>query len=322
MNLFGRKIINWEKINKIPPEQRKAKIVGAINAFIKKINSVPHENIIGAKTLGADPTLVGADHPIAFRLTDTIKTPDRGYEVLFDEVDMRSSTQKAFDLLAITGGITFYQQIEGEEAKLSALPKGAKSAVAMLRFIGGFAILDDWLRFNEYYKIDELTADTIRRWYDMKAAIFYGLLSALGSGINQAYVTDDITTINNACAAIMVDMEAAGYAIGDNPSFYLTAHPNLKMRLMKALAAAFINPNSNNNQLVWPIAGIITTAKIDATSYYVSLPGFKNKRGEWEDLNARPATRNELKLGADHIWTGAFNGVVGETKQHKRCALS
>jgi hypothetical protein len=46
------------------------------------------------------------------------------------------------------------------------------------------------------------------------------------------------------------------------------------------------------------------------------------QRGEWEDLNTREPQRNELKLGADHVWTGAYNGVIGETKQFRRCALT
>lgn len=319
MKMNGKKAIDWSRIGDIPPDQRKAKILGAISHFMKKISEMPHSNV---KIVGADSSLTGTDNPVMYKLTDTIKSPDRGYEILFREHDLRQSTSKSFDVLDISGGVTFYQQKPGERAKLSSLPTAAKSAVSMLRFTGGFAILDDWLRFNEYYKIDELTADTINRWYDAKADIFYGLITALSSGINQAFSTDDVTTINNACVAIQMDMADAGYPVPENPEFWIVAHPTLKMRIMKALAAAFLNPNTNINQIVWPIAGMINTTKIASTSYYVCLPGVKNQRGEWEDLNARPAQRDELVLGADHVWTGAYNGVIGESKQWKRCALS
>lgn len=235
---------------------------------------------------------------------------------------MTSSTSKTFEIANITGGITFYQVQPGEEAKLSQLPTAGKVDVGMLRFIGGFAILDDWLRFNELYKIDDLTTDTVTRWYDQKANLFYGLIEALGAGVNQSFVADDVTTINNACSQIITDLEAAGYAVSAASKFYITCHPSLLARIYKALAAVFTNPNSNNNQIVYNIAGVIPTAKIAATSYYVSLPGLKAKRGEWEDLNTRPAQRNELVLGADHVWTGAYNGAIAETKQFRRCALS
>ncbi len=319
MKVFGKKIIDWSKINDIAPEERKAKIVEAVMNFMKRVNGMPYDNV---KMTGADSNLTSGQAPIAARYSDTVETPDRGYEVLFDEVDMRTSTSKSFDLMDVSGGVTFHQQIPGEEAKLSKLPTAAKAVVAMLRFTGGFPILDDWLRFNEYYKIDELTSDTVKRWYDQKATLMYGLLTALSSGINESFSTDDITTINNACAKIMTDLEAIGWAANENSRFWITCHPNLKMRIMKALAASFINPNANNNEIVWPIAGVISTTKIAATSYYLSLPGEKNKLGEWEDLNARDPQRNELKLGADHVWTGAYNAAIGEAKQHRRCSLS
>jgi len=320
MKLYGRKIINWEAIDKVPLEERKAKIAEAISRFMVKVADDPLP-VAGAKMTGPDPNLVSAV-PVTMIMSDTVKTPDRGYEILFDEVDMRASASESFDILDVSGGVTFYQRLPGEEAKLSALPTGAKTAVSMLRFIGGFPILDDWLRFNQYYKIDELTADTVRRWWDTKATLFYGLLTALGAGINQSFSTDDSTTINNACVQIQTDLAAAGYPIDDNPTFWITCHPSLKARIFKALAANFVNPNTNITQIVWHIAGVINTTKIANTSYYVSLPGYKNKRGEWQDLTARPAQRNELKLGADHIWTGAYNGAIAETKQHRRCALS
>ncbi len=319
MKLFGKKIINWDKIHDVPPAERKAKIVGAIAHFMKSVADMPVEN---AKITGADGSLTGADNPIAYRLTDTVKTPDRGYEAIFDEVNMRQATTKSFDVLDITGGVTFYQQLPGERAKLSKLPSATKASVSMLRFTGGFAILDDWLRFNEYYKIDQLAADTILRWYHQKATLMYGLISALSSGINETFDDNDVQTINNACATIQTNLAADGYPVAENPSFLIMCHPNLRMRIMKALAAGFMVPNTNNDQIVWPIAGVVNTTKLAATSYYVALPGHKNQLGEWEDLNARPAQRDELKLGADHVWTGAYNGVIGEAKQWRRCALS
>ena len=321
MKLFGRKIIDWKNIVEVPPDQRKAKIAEAVSHFMKAISEQPVPQVAGAKIAGHDPSLEGVA-PIVMIHSDTLKTPDRGYEVLFDEVDMRASNNDSFEIMDITGGVTFYQQIVGEEAKLTKLPTAAKAAISFLRFTGGFPILDDWLRFNQYYKIDELTADTIRRWYDQKATLFYALLAALGSGVNQAFDTDDVTTINNACAKILIDLSDAGYAVDENAQFYLTCNPILRARIYKALANSFINPNTNSNQIVFNIRGIISTTKIANTSFYISLPGGKNKRGEWEDLNARPPQRDELKLGADHIWTGAYNGTIAETKQHRRCALS
>jgi hypothetical protein len=317
MKVYGRDIFNWKAINEVKPEERKDLIVDAFSHFIKSIHATP---VTGQK-LGPDANLQG-QIPVSFVMSDTLKSPDRGYELLFDEIDMRQSTNNTFDLVGISGGVTFFQQAPGEEAKLSKIPTSALTAVSMIRFTGGFNILDDWLRFNQYYKIDQLAADTVRRWYDKRATIFYGLMTALSSGINQAFATDDATTINNACVQILLDLAAAGYTVDENSQFVITCNPAQRQRIFKALAASFMAPNTNINQVTFNISSVITTTKVANTTYYVSLPGVKNQRGEWEDLNARAPQRNELMLGAAHVWTGGYNGIVGEAKQHRRCALS
>ncbi|MDH4319881.1 MAG: hypothetical protein OEV73_00130 [Desulfobulbaceae bacterium] len=327
MIINGKQFIDWDKLSKVPANLQKVAIYDAVCQGFKAIAAdsvkmVAAGSVQGQKIIGIDPNLVASGPPIVMVGSDTVESPDRGYEALFADVDMRASSNDTFEMLDISGGVTFYQKKTGEEAKLSRLPSSAKSQVGLLRFIGGFAIEDDWLRFNKYYLIDDLTKDTFNNWYNQKADLFYGLMAAMGAGINQAFATDDVTTINNACAAIVTEMEAAGYSVSAGSGFYITCHPILMSRIYKALAASFVNANSNNNQITYNIKGVIPTAKIASTSYYVSLPGLKNKKGEWEDLNARPAQRNELVLGADHVWTGAYNGAIGESKQHKRCALS
>lgn len=322
MKIYGKKIFDWNKINEVKPDERKDLIVDAFSHFIKDVNKMPvGQPLAGQKLVGLDSNLMQAI-PISLVMSDTIKSPDRGYELLFDEIDMRQSTNNTFDLVGVSGGVTFYQQAPGEEAKLSRIPSSALAAVSMLRFTGGFNILDDWLRFNQYYKIDQLAADTVRRWYDKRATIFYGLLAALSSAINQAFATDDATTINNACVQILLDLAAAGYVVDENSQFVITCNPAQRQRIFKALAASFMAPNSNVNQITYNISTVISTTKIANTTYYVSLPGVKNQRGEWEDLNARPPQRSEIILGAAHVWTGGYNGAIGEPKQHRRCALS
>jgi hypothetical protein len=322
------KIFNWAGVKELGTEKEvREAIVDQFNRHLTKLNKTRPGLLVnpvkeaGMKMSGVDSNLAGIS-PIVLVQSDTIKKPDRGYELLFAEKDMRQATSRSFEVLDVSGGVTFYQHDEGEEAKLSKIPTTAKTTVSLLRFTGGFPILDDWLRYNEYYKIDELSNDTISRWYNKRATLFYGLLVALAAGINQTFDTTDVQTINNACSKILEDLEAAGYAVDENEEFVITCNPTLRGRIMMALAASYLNPNTNNRKIEFNIAAVISTTKIASTSYYVSIPGGKNQRGEWEDLNARPPQRNELVLGADHIWTGAYNGVIAESKQHRRCSLS
>jgi len=322
----GMKVVNWKRIGEIKQEERVDAIIDAYAKALVTMQTAPVQKfaattIDGKKIVGHDSNLM-SPVPIALVMSDTIKVPDRGYEELFSEVDMRASSNDSFKILDVSGGVTFYQQKAGEEAKLSKIPTSAVSLVSFLRFIGGFPILDDWLRFNQYYLIDQLFADTTRRWFDQKATLFYALLTALSSSINQAFVTDDVTTINRACAGIQEDLAAAGYAVDENNQFVITVNPTIKDRILYALYAGYLNPNSNNKKINNVISAVISTTKIANTSYYVSIPGGKSQRGEWEDLNLRPPQRNELVLGADHVWTGAYNAAIGEARQYKRCALS
>jgi hypothetical protein len=234
---------------------------------------------------------------------------------------MRQATSDSFDVIDVSGGVTFYQQVPGEEVKLSKIGKAAKTSVGMLRFSGGLNIIDDWLRFNKYYLIDRLFAETIKRWFTDKAKIFYGLIAALGAGINETFLTDDITTINKACAKILEDLEAAGYDVDETTQFIIVCNPSLKARISKALASTWATQGINN-QVVFNFTAIVMTTKIASTSYYVCVPNIKAQRGEWEDLTERPAQRDERILGAAHIWTGAYNGIIAEAKQFRRCALS
>jgi hypothetical protein len=323
--LYGLKVFNWKAINDIPPAERKDAIIDAARKFLVKLQSSPvavaSGKAEGEKFVGRDPILMGAA-PIMLVMSDTIKSPDRGYEVLFDEVDMRASSNDTFEIIDVTGGVTFYQQIPGERAKLSRLPATGKASVGFLRFTGGFNLLDDWIRFNKYYLIDQLFADTVRRWYDQKATIFYGLIAALSAAINEAFAVDDVTTINNACAQILENLAAAGYAVDENSQFAITCNPKLRGRVFKALAATYSMPNSNNSKIEFNISTVVSTTKIASTSYYVSLPGGKAQRGEWEDINLRPAQRDELVLGAAHVWPGAYKGAIGEEMQFRRGAVS
>ncbi len=319
--IYGKKIFDWKKIKEYgTAKEARAAIVESAAIVMGKIAARKVVGITGKKMVGPDATLTDGN-PIVLVNSDVIKTPDRGYELLFDEVDMRASSNDAFDVLDVSGGVTFYQIKPGGEVKMSTVPKGAKTSVGYLRFAGGLNILDDWLKYNKYYLIDKLFEDTIRNWWGKRATLFYGLLAALAAGVNQAFDTDDITTINNACAKIFTDMEAAGYEVDENAQFVITCNPTLKARIAKALKSTF-ETQGVNKQIVYNFAYVISTTKIASTSYYVSLPGFKNQRGEWEDLVARDAQRDELHLGAVHVYTGAYNGIIGESKQHRRCALA
>jgi hypothetical protein len=317
------KFFDWEGMKSLEGKTVEEQVILMMDCFndgIKEISAIPILAHQGQKIAGYDPVMAG-QAPVVLVTSDTPKMPDRGYELIFDEVNMRQAAVDSFDMLDISGGVTFYQQEPGEEAKLSKLPKGALTPVSMLRFTGGFAILDDWLRFNKFYKIDQLTNDTVRAWFKKKATLAYSLITGL-AGIDQAFDTDLVTTINKACGNILVDLDAAGYDVDENEQFVILCNPLLKDTIGYAIAANYMNPNANNKKLVHSIKSVVSTAKVPSTHIWVCVPGGKCQKGEWDDFHARPVQRNEKVAGADHVWTGAYNFALGEKKQFKKCALS
>lgn len=275
--------------------------------------------VIGRKFTVPDAILGPSGAPV-ISVYDNSASVDAGYEDLFDLVDMRDSSSKTFELIDVTNGITFEQTKDGDKIKIRSIAS-AKAAVSYLRYTGGLGFLDDWFRFNEYYKMEQIVNTVKAKYYNTMAQVHYDLFTALSSGVNQAFATDDVTTINNACATVLDAIKDKGYAVGDNPVFRILCSVSLKARISKALAAAFVLPNANNNQIVYNIDKVVATPRIVGTSYYVVLPGVKLQRGIWSDLNAE-SERDALRRAEDIGWEGKFNAVIADSAQVRRCALS
>ena len=181
-------------------------------------------------------------------------------------------------------------------------------------------ILDDWINYAQFWNLNQAAAEAKSKYYDIQAQHHYSVLTAISSDQNQAFATDDITTINNACAKIFTDLSGKGYLITGNEIFELRAHIDLKQRIEKAFAVTFNSPNTDRNQLVHTLNRKYTT-KIANTSYYVGLPGRKAKRAIWSDLKAE-TDRDILLRGTDVAYSGEYNMAIGQEDQFRRCSLS
>ena len=205
---------------------------------------------------------------------------------------------------------------------MSSLPESTESTLKMLRFIAGLPIPHDWLRFNQYYKLEEVMDSAFAGWLLKRYNMHWMLMNALPSSQNITFSTDIVTTINKACSELLNRLEAKSYANVDNLEFYIQCHRNDLDKFQKALAANYSLASNNNNKLIYPIKGVIPSSKVTAGTAYVSIPGVKNVLPEWEMFNMRPPQGDEKKHGTDYIWTGAYNMSIGEIDQHARIALS
>jgi len=242
---------------------------------------------------------------------------DFGFEELFDFVDMRQSLQTNFDILDVANLITFAEVKSGERMKKYGIQDG-KATVNKMIVAAALGILDDWINYQQYWNLNQAALEAKSKYYDKMATDHYALISA--GAVAQAFATDDITTINNACASILTACAAKGYTLTGNETFELRGNVTLKARIEKAFALTFNSPNADKNQLVHGLNRKYST-KLSLTEYYVVLAGRKLKRGIWSDLSAE-TDRDILMRGTDVAYCGEYNAGVGEVQQIRKLALA
>ncbi len=322
--------------------ERRQKLCGLLTAFFQdKMPQTPLAVEI-AKEMGVDEELVvkmlgimaakGATGPSDAPNLMNRNTPvtagvfytsvvdpllDFGFEDLFDFVDMRQSLQTQFDILDVTNLITFAEVKTGERMKKYGIHDG-KSTVAKMIVAAALGIMDDWINYAMYWNLNQAAVEAKSKYYDKQATDHYALITAAAGAT--AFATDDITTINNACASILTDCAGKGFTLTGNETFELRANVTLKQRIEKAFALTFNSPNSDKNQLVYTLNRKYST-KLPTTEYYVVLPGRKLKRGVWSDLSAE-TDRDILMRGTDVAYCGEYNAGVGEVKQVRKLALA
>jgi hypothetical protein len=242
-----------------------------------------------------------------------------GFEELFDLIDMRSSMQTSFDIIDVNNLITFAEKKSGEKMKVYGITS-SKSTVEKMVVAAAIGILDDWINYAQFWNLNQAAVEARSKYFDKQATDHYALVQAISSDQNEAFVTSDVKTINNAVAKIFTDLDGKGFILTGSESFELRANINLKDRIEYAFTTNFNSPNGGKEQIVHTITRQYTN-KLPGTSYYVALPGRKAKRGIWSDLKAE-TDRDILLQGTDVAYSGEYNAAIGEEDQFRRCALS
>ena len=252
---------------------------------------------------------------------------DLGFELLFDLVDLRSSTHDHFDIIGTNAGSTWTQRKPGGKTDIRTKITEAKTTVDMLEFSDGIGLLDRWLQFDQFWNIDEAIAEFRATYYDAMADLHYGLLTAQSTGINEDFATDDVTTANNAAGSIIRALRTKGMGIGGNPGFYAVCEQEQVGRLEKMLTAqrgsAIVDQGTVSQPLVASIRGVIGTTKIPAghNGWYLVLPGKKMKRGLWKDLSVEQG--RDIRASATNlVGVGQYNAAIGEADQVRRCLFA
>lgn len=342
VNLFTKE--TCQKLAAMDLEERRKKLAGVLTAFFQNKLPMTGPATEIAKAVGVDlelvnkilamagakgmtgpddaPNVMDRNMPVTSAVYFTaIEDPllNFGFEELFTFVDMRKSGQTSFDIIDVQNLITFEELKSGKPMKVYGV-SDAKATVNKLGFGAAIGILDDWIDYNQYWNLNQAALEARSQYHSKMGTDHYAVLVAISSDQNQAFATDDITTINNACGQIFTDLDGKGFTITGNEVFELRANILLKAKIEKAFASTFNDPISGANQLVHTLNRKYTT-KLSAATYYVTLPGRKSQRGVWKDLSAE-SDRDILIRGTDVAYYGEYNVAIGEEDQHRRCSLS
>lgn len=360
MNAF--KIKNSAELAQLPMEQKRARIAKALSFAMKApallatefpqqiINKSLPEKMRALRSC-ADPTqdqlkavirreyfpadvaqkwATPDDNPILTTATglltewyQELPSFDMGYLSLFRLIDLRGTNQPSFKINTTSTGVTWSQREPGQSTPVRREFAETEFTIDYLEFTAAVGILDVWLQYNQFYRVEEVANEMIAASYARRAALHYGLFTAQGAGINQAFATDDATTFNNACSAIIQNCKNRGYNLGTNPAFDIltdTTHAGRIMAMLEATRGSLMVAYGTQNQpLVHQVRNIIVSPEISVaeTGYYLILPERKLQRGEW--LNMQIESQRDITVSATD-WHGKeqYNAVVGDANQIRR----
>lgn len=288
-----------------------------------------------APYFGGQKWTVPADHASLINLAsrivsftnDALRDIDLGYTALYDLVDMRGTGQDSFDLVDAHMGFTWHQRKPGEPIKPRRNITAASVPVTFIEAGDGFSLLDNWITYGKFYKVDEALAEFTNSYFVTKATRHYAPIIAVGAGQNTAFATDDATTFNAAVSAMLRALKGKGYMLGSNVQVDILVNPEKSGRVLAMLDAKRGSPmiafGTQDQPIAFGVRNVIVSTEVanNDTGYYAVLPGRKLKRGEWMDL--RVETQRDASTSAnDWYGRGQYNAIVGDQDQIRRVLFS
>ena len=278
-------------------------------------------------TPGDNPALAATTQRVVQYFHTGLNELDLGWTNLFRFVDMRAANQPSFKIIGASTGLTFKQRAPGEKVEINRNFGETSAEVEFITYAGGLGVLDDWLRFQQYWTVQQVVEEFRGKFYDKQAEIHYGLFTAIGSGINVAFDTDATKTFNKAVAGMMRALNGKGYGISSGAQVDIIVNPEQLGYVLKMLEATrgsqMVAYNAASQPLAFSVRNIIATTAVpaNATAYYVVLADRKIQRATWLDLQIE-TTRDIYKRAQDWVGTSQFNAAIGDTDQVRRVAFS
>ena len=246
---------------------------------------------------------------------------DMGYEALFQHVDMIGTGQDYFEIMAANMQAAWNVRKPGEKTQLRKAMQDSSLKVEMVEFSDGLSLLDRWLEYNQFYKIEEAIGEFINGYYEKKAAFHYGIIVNLtGIDFDQASYADDVAALNGASASMHRTMRGKGLPGGDNAGLTILVAPEKKGKVDKMLTATLGSETVAHNKVSEPLTARInqvissTFVPADKDGYYLVRTGGRIRKADWKGLTIENQRDIEVS-GVDFVGVGQYNCAVGDTYQ-------
>ncbi len=283
----------------------------AVKAFLAQKFNVASDN----------PNLVNHTNSHVQFIHENMPELDMGYEALFDHVDMIGAQQDYFEINAASMKAAWNIRKPGEQIKLRSAVQDDTLQVKMLELADGLQILDAWLQFNKFYKIEEALSEFINAYYDKKAAFHYGLFTNLtGVTVDVTGYADDVAALNGAAASVHRKMRGKGLPGGENAGLSILVAPEYTAKINKMFTATIgsniVDQGTIKEPLTARINSVISSTHIpeDTAGYYLIRTGGRIKKADWKPLTTEEQ-RDILVSAKQIVGTGQYNCAIGDTDQ-------
>lgn len=243
---------------------------------------------------------------------------DFNYLRSFSYINLIGSNQDSFKINTTSAGITWAQRQAGDRTAVRREFAEGESTVSFLEFTAAVGILDQWLQFNQFYRIEEVVNEFLNAAYVKRASLHYALFTATSN--EEAFATDDATTFNNAVSTVIQATKNKGYGAGAQPVFDLyvdTKRAGRVLAMLEATRGSLIVAYGTQDQ---PIAvaprsvNVCPDLSTSGTGYYAVLAGGKLKTADWKALTIE--SQRDVTVSATD-WHGCeqYNCVAGDANQ-------
>ncbi len=284
---------NYDKIDVSTVEGRN-KMYGAITYFMRQPVDVQQKLMAAGVTQFTSTNDFGEEVRVLIEKYHLgLGEIDVGYEQFFDVRDFSGVRAPGFRIRDVSSGLSFNKRPEGGRARIYTIT-GTEAYVSFDTYGGGLEFDQAWFDDQEWWLVEDTSAEFRSSWYRDKATVFYTLIGALAGGYDVAYDTTgadtlnkDIITLNTAAAALLTALRTAGYAVTPSTPIRVLSPIQLRGRLQRALAAQYITPAVSGAHLkveynITPVysLNVLNAGAACTDKWYMAVPGLKNKIGE------------------------------------------